>query len=144
MKSQALAVAVAFLVSIAATGECYAQRPVLSMNIPFVFQVENKTLPAGEYRIEPVPTGAGYLHRIQSIDGHALIIVSTIAVHSNGSKSEPALIFNRYGDSSFLSQIWTGEGKGRQLFKSEQEKELARTRAKVEVGLAFHSPSDKP
>jgi hypothetical protein len=137
-----LAVAVAFLVSVIATGTCYAQYRVLDVNIPFSFQVENKTLPAGEYRIESLLTG---LHVIRPMDSGAPTIVSTIVptieVKSKGGKSEPELIFNRYGESYFLSQIWAGEGKGRQLFKSEREKELMRTKAKVEVALLVHSSS---
>ena len=52
MKKQALAVAVALLLSAIASGVCYAQQPTLAVHIPFAFQVGDKTLPAGEYRIE--------------------------------------------------------------------------------------------
>ena len=145
MKRQALAVAVAFLLSIVAAGECYAhQQSVLVVNIPFAFQAGNKTLPAGEYSIESVSTGDGTLRMIRQIDGDALMIVATIAVYSKDGKSEPKLIFNRYGKRYFLSQIWAGEPRGQQLFKSEGEKELARTEAKVAVALLVHSPSVKP
>lgn len=144
MKRQARAVAVALLLFIVTAGECYAQRPALVVNIPFAFQVENKTLPAGEYRIEPVPTGAGYVQKIQQTEGDAVTIVSTIIVYSKNGKSEPQLIFNQYGKSYVLFQIWTGEGRGRELSKSEREKELARTEATVEVAVLVNSPSTKP
>lgn len=143
MKNQVLAVAVALLLSVVAARECYA-KPELLVNIPFAFQVGNKSLPPGEYRIEWVTTGVGYLYAIQRIDGGALMIVPTMVVYSKDGKSEPELTFNRYGKSYFLSQIWAGEGKGRQLFKSEREKELMRTKAKAEVALLVHSPSVNP
>lgn len=136
-----LAVAVVFLVSIIAAGECYAECRVLAVHIPFAFQVKDKTLPAGEYRIESLLTGDGVIHRILPMDGDSPIFVSTVAVDAKDGKSEPQLVFNRYGESYFLSQIWAGEGKGRQLFKSEREKELMRTKATVEVALLVHSPS---
>jgi hypothetical protein len=144
MKKQAFAVAVALLVSIIATGRCYAQRRVLVVNIPFAFQAGDTTMPAGEYRIEPVPTGTGYLHKVQQISGDALTMVSTIIVDAKDRKSEPQLIFNQYGKSYVLFQIWDGEGRGRQLFKSEREKELTRTETKVEVAVLVNSPSTKP
>ena len=41
-------------------------------------------------------------------------------------KTESKLIFNRYGDRYFLSQVWTaGNSSGRQLLKSDREKEMA-------------------
>ncbi len=144
MKKQALAVAVALLVSIIAAGRCYAQRGVLEVNIPFAFQAGDKILPAGEYRIEPVPTGDGYLHKVQQVSGNARTIVSTTMVDSKDGKSEPHLIFNKYGKSYVLFQIWGGEDRGRQLFKSEREKELTRTETKVEVAVLVNSPSTKP
>lgn len=144
MKRQALAVAVALLLSIVTADECYGQWPGLVVNIPFAFQVENKMLPAGAYRIEAVPTGDGYVHKIRQIDGDAYTIVLTTIVDSKNGKSEPQLIFKQYGKSYILFQIWTGEGRGRQLFKAEREKKLARTEAKIEVAVLANSPSIKP
>ncbi|MFY9530761.1 MAG: hypothetical protein WAR24_17810, partial [Candidatus Acidiferrales bacterium] len=71
MKKQALAVAVALLLSAIASGVCYAQQPTLAVHMPFAFQVGDKTLPAGEYRIEFVPTADGYFQEIRRTDGEA-------------------------------------------------------------------------
>jgi hypothetical protein len=139
MKKQALGVAVAFLVCMVTAGGCYAQRPSLVVNIPFAFHAGDKTLPAGEYRVESVATGEGILHRIQCTDRHGLAIVPSLAVEPKSGPSEARLIFHRYGDSYFLSEIWTGEREGRQLFESKGEKEAAGGEVRAEVALLVHS-----
>jgi hypothetical protein len=110
---------------------------VLLAKIPFAFEAGNKTLPAGQYQIESVPTGDGTLHRIRRVDGDGQIVVSSIAVASRDGKSAPKLVFHRYGGSYFLAQIWNGDGRGRQLFESKQEKETAQTEARTEVALSL-------
>jgi hypothetical protein len=109
MKKQ-IAVAVAMLVAAIAAGQCYAQHTSLKADIPFAFQVGNKPMPAGEY----------WIQRANDQDrGLAL----TLAVDAKDGKSDPVLVFHKYGNSYFLSEIWTGESQGRQLFKSEREKD---------------------
>ncbi len=55
------------------------------------------------------------------------------AVSDRDLKSESKLVFNRYGDRYFLSQVWTeGNSQGRQLLMSDREKEIAQT-AKFET-----------
>lgn len=146
MKRQAFAVAIALLLSIGAASVCSAQQRAVGANIPFAFQVGNKTLPAGEYRIERALVGTGNEQLIRDGDGVPLMFVPTMPVDSRDGKSEPRLIFNHYGNSYFLSQIWTAEGSGRQLFKSEREKEVARTEVKTEteVALLVYSTPVKP
>ena len=63
---------------------------------------------------------------------------------SADGKSGPELIFHRYGRSYFLAQIWNGEGKGQQLYKSESEKEMARTGARLEVAVLVKPLSTEP
>jgi hypothetical protein len=144
MKKQAFALAVGLLVSMGAAGVCYAQRPALGANIPFAFQVGDKTLPAGEYRVQSMSTGSGEVQLIRQKDGDALMVVSTMAVDPKDGKSEPQLIFNHYGNSYFLSQIWDGVGQGRELSKSKREKEAALGQVRTEVALLAYPSSARP
>jgi hypothetical protein len=51
-----------------------------------------------------------------------------MSVHSVESRlsQPPKLVFHRYADSYFLTEVWNGDGKiGRQLLRSKAEKELA-------------------
>ena len=144
MKKQAFALAVGLLVSMGAAGVCHAQRPALGVNIPFSFQVGDKTLPAGEYRVQSMSAGSGDVQLIREKDGDALTVVLTMVVDPKDAKSEPQLIFNHYGNSYFLSQIWTGAGQGRELFKSKREKETARGEVWTEAALLAYPSSAKP
>ena len=55
------------------------------------------------------------------------------AVVANEIQTQSKLVFNRYGDHYFLSQVWTaGNSRGRQLLKSGREREMAQV-AKIET-----------
>jgi len=61
----------------------------------------------------------------------------TLPVESKHGIPEPKLIFHRYGQTYFLSRIWTGESMGRQLFESNREKEISRWDANGELALVL-------
>jgi len=99
-----------------------AQEPVLA-NIPFAFTVGNMTLPAGEYRVEKVQESSPAL-LIRRTDGSASMIVVPFAVAVNAPQPQTKLIFHRYANGYFLSQIWTeGKTRGSELPKSPKEKD---------------------
>jgi hypothetical protein len=136
MRKQTLAVALALVISTLAVGECFARPRVLAANIPFAFEVGDKSLPAGQYQIETVTTGSGTLQVIRLSSGGANVFLSTIALEAHGGNSKAELVFHRYGNEYFLSQIWNGEGKARQLIESNHEKEAAHTGSAIEVALS--------
>ena len=136
MTKKAFAIASVVVLSMAivvVSARAQANSPLLA-NIPFQFVVEDKSLPAGEYRIERMLSGNPKVLLIRSTDGRAHRTVMTMEVLANDWQAESKLIFNRYGNHYFLSQIWTqGDNSGRELFKSQRESELARKEAKREV-----------
>ena len=133
MKVRFSTVAVALVLSMVAAGKCYAQGSVRA-DIPFAFVVGNATLPAGEYRIKQVSMSEASAQAIQRSDGSASMIVLTNVADRKGQNTEPRLVFERYGNECFLSQIWSGP-TGRQLHKSRREKELARNEQSTEVAV---------
>lgn len=142
MKTKVLATATVLL-SVVAASECRAQSRPLEVSVPFAFEVGNKTLPAGSYRVESVPTGAGSIEIIQSNNGDVrLPIPTTAATLTNGTPAS-ALIFHRCGNYNFLAQIRTGDGHTREVFPSRQEKELARSEPSVEVALLSRARAGK-
>jgi hypothetical protein len=141
MKTRILAMAGAVLLSIVTAGECRAQARSLEVNVPFAFEVGDKTLPAGSYRVESVPTGAGVLERLFSENGDVRLTISTIATTSNNGSPTSALVFHQYGNCYFLAQIRTGDGHAREVFPSRQEKELARSVQRIEVALVNQAPA---
>ena len=124
MTKKAFAIASVMVLSmaiVAASARAQASSPLLA-NIPFPFVVGDKTLPEGEYRLERMPFGRPEVLLIRDKDGHALTVVMTMAVLAKDWQAESKLIFNRYGNHYFLSQIWTqGDNSGRELFKSQRE-----------------------
>ena len=142
MKKQ-FAVAVALLGAAIATVPCYAQWMSSRADIPFAFQVGNKTMPAGRYLIERVCDSTPNLQMIRRTDSSAVVTALTIGVDANGRKSEPELVFHKYGNSYFLAEIWTGGAQGRQLLKSERERELAKESAGREVAVSLEPALDR-
>jgi hypothetical protein len=94
--------------------------------IPFSFYVGNKALPAGNYVVRPL----GSLHNvlaIQNAENHAsALTIVPIGVQA-ASAQNTKLVFHRYGNTYFLSQVWQGLGRneGLQLVPSKTERELA-------------------
>ena len=145
MTKKALAIASVVVLSMAvAAVSARAQAGfVLAANIPFDFVVGKQTLPAGEYRIEQLSGRSVLL--IRSTDGHTSTVVMTMPALANDWQSESKLVFNRYGDQYFLSQIWTaGNQSGRELYKSPRETELAGKAVKREVAVLAPRSSARP
>ncbi len=144
MKMRILAAASAVLFSITGAGVCRAQSRTLEADVPFAFEVGNKTIAAGSYRVETLLTGNGSLQVLRSNSGQVRLTISTMAIATNSRTSAPSLIFHRYGNRYFLAQIRTGGGHVRVLYPSMQEKEVARSEPSVEVALLVQSPGAKP
>lgn len=98
-------------------------------NVPFEFIVGDKALPAGEYAVSTIGTGEALA--IQSTDPNRNAVRLSNAVTRRGEKSG-ALVFHRYGETYFLSQVWErGESQGRQLLKSSQERAIERELSRI-------------
>jgi len=94
-------------------------------NVPFSFIVGDKELPAGSYGIQPTSMGSGIL-RIAGTENSKSTVRLTSSLRRMDS-GRGKLVFHRYQDQYFLSEIWvTGESDGRQLVKSNREKVMQR------------------
>ena len=120
------------LLAAVAVATAYAQMPgtTLRTNIPFDFTIRGKTLPAGVYEIRRVTDQPDVL-AISSIDDrHERVMVNTEPVEARKIPGKGVVEFHRYGDSYFLSEIFTGgEQTGRELRLSRQERDLRREMA---------------
>ena len=96
-------------------------------NIPFSFIVGQKTLPAGEYTLEPNRKDSHIVWLIQHRDGRTSALFTSMPVRSSEIQEKAKLIFHKYGDQYFLSQIWTpGSQSGRELLMPRLEREFAK------------------
>jgi hypothetical protein len=127
MKTRALVMAGVMALTIFATTRVAQAQQSMAVNVPFGFVAGNKTLPAGEYTVK-ISTPTHSLILVSRKDSTASAFINTNAAVSSTPQAESKLIFNRYGDRYFLSQVWQqGYAQGRQLMKSSREKELALT-----------------
>lgn len=113
-------------------------RTELIADIPFQFNVGNKTLPAGEYIVTQVnPASDRPVLRVRSRDGHAVAMMQMNSVI--GKRAESAkLIFRRYDHHYFFVQAWVdGDNNGFEAPKSRAERtadrEIAGIKAKTEA-----------
>jgi hypothetical protein len=114
--------------ALVSAGAAYGQRGRLIAQVPFNFVVDGKTMAAGKYDVTPINDGGSVL-AIRSSDAKSQLISQT----NTGEQAKPnaelnaRLVFHRYGDTYFLSQIWmAGEETSRQLRRTSQERELQR------------------
>jgi len=94
--------------------------------VPFGFTVSGKVLPAGEYIVaRSQPFNEGLM--IRAKDGRAGTFLQTMPVQSKENQVQTKVVFKRYGNEYFLSQIWiSGRSTGRELHKARQERALER------------------
>ena len=117
----------ASLVLALAAMSVHAQSVRLMANIPFNFTVKDRTLPAGEYTVEPIQIGGSQGLRIQSRDGRITALVPARFNRAGENQAEPKLIFNRFGEQYFMHQALGFEGEAEYtLPKSRAEEALAR------------------
>jgi hypothetical protein len=94
-------------------------------NVPFSFIVGDKEMPAGTYWVQPTTIGSGILRIAGTENSKSTVRLSTLLHRNYTGKGK--LVFHRYQDQYFLSEIWqTGETDGRQLMKSNREKATQR------------------
>lgn len=95
-------------------------------NIPHSFVVNNTTLPPGSYTIKVADDYSNLnVLEIRSADGKMNVLVDTEPVNLPRVMSRSELVFERIGDTYFLSQIFLrGDESGNQVLKSKQQRRL--------------------
>jgi hypothetical protein len=110
--------------------------PVVTVrvDVPFAFSVNNQVLPAGSYEIVQNDNTSLMTIRNQSDLKSTIFSVNTVLERRVPATAK--LVFNRYGDQYFLSQVWALDS-GRDVRKSRSEREAARQASK---NLAMKGP----
>jgi hypothetical protein len=100
-------------------------------NIPFEFVVGDQNLSAGQYDIDRITSG-GMAIRIRDTKTTTAATRLTSPIIKTKPASQGKLVFHRYGNTYFLSEVWrAGDSSGRQLVKSSRERTAERERASV-------------
>jgi len=100
--------------------------------IPFSFVVADRVLPPGSY-IVSAPNDVDL--RIYNSQNPG-VFVPAHRVQRSTRKTGSKVVFHRYGDTYFLSQVWVGTSTtGRELFRPAAERALVNRGAEREIAL---------
>ena len=118
-----------------AIGSAHAQTVNAKANVPFNFVVTGGTLPSGEYTLRSVE-GIDHAIAISSEGQKSSIFLATpcLSLKAMQAPEQGKLVFTRYGDQYFLSEIWMeGSTVGHKLPKSRREVEIAKNETAQQV-----------
>jgi hypothetical protein len=114
------------------TASAQVRQPMLRVDIPFDFIAGGNHLPAGQYLLSHPGHPEQVLLQAENRRAQALIFV-----HVSEAKRNPGdnkLVFNKYGDRYFLSQIRTAHDRElHEAYKSKSEQMMAAKFGKPEA-----------
>jgi len=98
----------------------------IEANIPHSFVVEKTTLPAGKYTVKAADAfGDPNVMEIRSASGHTAVYFETEGVQPKQTPAKTELVFDKVGDTYFLSEVFVGgDETGNRLSKSRMEERL--------------------
>jgi len=129
MKKLFVVMTIGGLLALSLVASAQAQMPGVPVraSIPFAFMVRGKTLPAGNYEIERVTDDPSGLLLRNVNNKHEHLVFETESMEGKRIPGHSVLVFNRYGDDYFLSEVVTaGDQIGRELAPSHAERTLRR------------------
>jgi hypothetical protein len=120
--------------AVAANAQIASDATVVA-NIPYVFVVGKTMLPAGKYTIKAADEYDDLnLMVISSADGRTSVFFDTEGVQPDQMPSKSELVFDKVGDTYFLSEILVaGYNSGNRLPKSPMEEALEGKGQKAET-----------
>jgi hypothetical protein len=122
MKSQIFATFTC-LTLLTAAGALAQSAAVMQLDIPFEFRAGGAPLPAGHYEVRPLRASNVLSIRCYECKAGAMLIAN--GVQASHAPEKGSLVFRRYGNTYFLSKVWTaGNPQGRELPESKAEQEL--------------------
>jgi len=117
------------------TAAASAQTVHMKVTVPFNFIAVGTTLPAGEYDIQSLGAEEKVLVIRNRNSAESVLVFSNSAEALNASTSTK-LVFHRYGNRYFLSELWVeGDKLGHQTTPSSRETEVAMDSPGSEVVL---------
>ena len=118
------------------TAGLYAQTGVVA-NVPFNFTVETVKMPAGEYTVQPLSTANGVIQMLNVETGKSVLVSApaSLSIHKGQAAERGMIIFHRYGDRYFFSEVWTPDGVRGRANPSKQEREIQASGAGEQVAL---------
>lgn len=122
------AAAVALLLAVGSLPAAGQSRTAVRAEIPFAFEVANKLMPAGTYTLRFLSNSSQGVVWLREEEGfsHAIAFSQEQWTRTDSAQT-PEILFNRYGDRTFLaSMAWPGRSFA--ILKSKNEKALVTSR----------------
>ncbi len=96
----------------------------MTVTVGFEFAAGDKLLPAGDYTVQLNPEHGTVVLRGE---GQKPLMLLTARKESRSAPLRGKLVFQRYGTSFFLNEVWSQDNStGQTLAPSSREKEMAR------------------
>jgi hypothetical protein len=123
-----VAIATLSLVSIA-----QAQTSTMTVVVPFEFTAYDSAMPSGEYSVTKLNERTVSLHLN---GGQKSVLLVTDAKETLFPDGIAKLVFNRFGSSYFLSEVWAhGADSARVVRTSDNENQIARNQKHTQVAV---------
>ncbi|MBV9923481.1 MAG: hypothetical protein JOZ96_00465 [Acidobacteria bacterium] len=116
------ALALSFLLSLAALPAAAKSVNGLRAQVPFDFHVGGRLVRACAYTVSSM-TDDEQLIRIGGADDGASTTTNS-GRENNQGEGRARLVFHRYGDQFYLAAVWGADGTGRTLSESKRERSL--------------------
>ena len=131
MKNQVRNTAILGLFLIMAVVSVQAQTLSGEVKIPFDFYAGTEKMQAGTYVVKRMSDNALGIRRV---DGKKIALINApLTIGARDSKSGQRVVFNRYGEEFFISQVWLTEDSGRQVIPTKQELRVAKEHREIGV-----------
>jgi hypothetical protein len=106
-------------------------------DVPFAFHVGEQNFAAGQYTVSSTnPMG---VMKITAVSGSGIMVLPQCSIETS-APSLGKLVFHRYGNAYFLSEVWrAGSSEGKQLRKSKAEREIAKAAPPAEGTAVYAS-----
>ena len=102
----------------------------IQAKVPFSFVVEQKTLPAGTYIVEPADNSDPTALVLRTPDNKQRVVILAEESDMRVAPDRSELVFDEVGGKYFLCQVWqAGSLEGNALPKNESERALEKTRS---------------
>jgi len=125
MKLRAFVMAAAMATTVLASTRVANAQDHLIVTVPFDFAAGRVNLPAGDYTVKATQSSA-VIVLLNRNNPEISAIIPANAAAALDIQTQSKLVFNRYGDRYFLSQVWSeGSSRGKQLVKTDREKEMS-------------------
>ncbi len=128
-----------FMAGLLLAGGARAQQveQIIKVKVPFEFNVEGKTFPAGQYSL----IRSRPFLRVRNAQGRVVATVLTRTLQSTRVGSSPRLEFETRGDQRVLTRVWQEGESGDELNMSKRVTRVAKHRnADVEAAEAGSHP----